>query len=99
MRFPLGLSSSGFPIALLPSQIWANSLYVPTPATAPLDPTNGNVQLTTSNRVAWFANASVTTTYVNFYAYGFTDGKSQLYPIPQASIDANPNLKPQNPGY
>ena len=81
------------------SQIWANSLYVPTPATAPLDPTNGNVQLTTANRVAWFANTNVTTTYVNFYAYGFTDGKSQLYPIPQASIDANPSLKPQNPGY
>jgi hypothetical protein len=81
------------------SQIWANPLYVPTPATAPLDPTNGNVLLTTANRVAWFANTNVTTTYVNYYAYGFTDGKSQLYPIPQASIDANPNLKPQNPGY
>jgi hypothetical protein len=81
------------------SQIWANSLYTPTPAIAPLDPTNGNVQLTTSNRVAWFGNTNVTTTYVNYYAYGFTDGKSQLYPIPQASIDANPNLKPQNPGY
>lgn len=81
------------------SQIWANSLYSPTPATAPLDPTNGNVLLTSTNRVNWFANTGVTTTYVNYYAYGFTDGKSQLYPIPQASIDANPNLKPQNPGY
>lgn len=81
------------------SQIWANSFYQPAPTTAPIDPTNGNVQLTTSNRVAWFANANVTNTYVNFYGYGFTDGKSQLYPIPQASIDANPNLKPQNPGY
>jgi starch-binding outer membrane protein, SusD/RagB family len=81
------------------SQIWANSLYQPTPVTAPLDPTNGNVLLTTTNRVAWFANANVTTTYVNYYAFGFTDGRSQLYPIPQASMDANPKLRPQNPNY
>ncbi len=80
-------------------QIWANSFYNTTPAVAPLDPTNGNVQLTTSNRVNWFANTNITTTYVNYLGYGFTDGKSQLYPIPQSAIDANVNLKPQNFGY
>jgi starch-binding outer membrane protein, SusD/RagB family len=83
------------------SQIWVNSFYKPTPTTTPTDPTNGNVTMSSStNRVNWFANANVTTTYVNnSYAYGFVSGKSELYPIPQASIDANPKLRPQNPGY
>ena len=80
--------------------IWANSFYFPTPAVAPIDNTViPNVILTTTNRVAWYANVNVTTTYVNYYALGFTTGKSELFPIPQASIDANPNFRPQNPGY
>lgn len=82
------------------AQIWANSFYVPTPTAAPTDPTNGNAVLSSStNRVNWFANANVTTTYVNFIGYGFVTGKSELYPIPQSAIDANQNLKPQNPNY
>ena len=82
------------------SQIWANSLYNPTPVATPLDPTNGGGALPSStNRVAWFANANITTTYVNWLGYGYVAGKSELYPIPQASIDANGNLRPQNPGY
>ena len=81
-------------------QIWANSFYTPTPAFTPTDPTNGNILLVSgTNRVNWFANTNITTTYVNYLGYGFTDGKSQLYPIPQSAIDANPNLKPQNFGY
>lgn len=86
------------------NKIWANSFYKPTPATAPLDVTNNNVLLTTTNRVAWYGNNATTTggiynTYVNYYAYGFVTGKSELFPIPQASIDANYNLRPQNPSY
>lgn len=80
-------------------QIWANSFYKPTPATAPIDVTNGNIPLTSSNRVNWFGNTNITTTYVNYYGYGFQTGKSELFPIPQASIDANYNLRPQNPNY
>lgn len=80
-------------------QIWANSFYKPTPAVAPTDPTNGNVLLTNSNRTAWFTNAIVTTTYVNYIAFGYIAGKSELYPIPQQAIDANGNLRPQNNGY
>lgn len=80
-------------------KIWANSFYQPTPATTPLDITNGNVLLTTTNRTNWVANTNITTTYVNYYANGFVSGRSELFPIPQASIDANNNLRPQNPGY
>jgi len=86
------------------SQIWANSYYQTTPAAVPLDITlPGNPVITTSgsfnNKVAWFKNANITTTYTNWIGYGFVTGKSELYPIPQASIDANGNLRPQNPGY
>ena len=82
------------------SQIWANSFYVTTPATAPLDPTVTPLAvIPTANRVAWFKNANITTTYVNYIGYGFVTGKSELYPLPQASMDANYNLKPQNPNY
>ena len=82
------------------SQIWANSFYNPAPATAPTDITvTPNAPIASSNKVTWFKNANITTTYVNYYAYGFVSGKSELYPIPQASLDANPNLKPNNPGY
>ncbi len=81
-------------------KIWANSFYNPTPATAPLDITVlPNVVLTSANRVNWFANTNVNTSYVPYYANGFIFNHSELYPIPQGSIDANPNLRPQNPGY
>ncbi len=81
-------------------KIWANSFYFPTPATAPIDNTVvPAAPMPTANRVAWFKNANIITTYVNYIGYGFVTGKSELYPIPQASRDANYNLKPQNPGY
>lgn len=81
-------------------QIWANSFYTAAPATGPLDPTvTPLAAIPTANRVAWFKNANLTTTYVNYLGFGYVAGKSELYPLPQASIDANFNLKPQNPGY
>lgn len=81
-------------------QIWANSFYNPSPASAPTDPTNGGAVLSSStNRVNWYKNTNITTTYVNYLGYGYTVGKSELYPVPQSAIDANANLKPQNPGY
>jgi hypothetical protein len=82
------------------SQIWANSFYKPTPATAPIDVTvTPNAAIGTSNRVAWYNSTNITTTYVNYLGFGFVTGKSELYPLPQASMDANYNLRPQNPGY
>ena len=81
-------------------QIWANSFYTTTPAAAPIDVTiTPNAAISTTNRVNWSGNTNVTTTYVNYYGYGFTTGKSELFPIPQATIDANNNIRPQNPGY
>ena len=84
----------------LDNQIWANSFYKTTPATAPLDPTVTPLAvIPTANRVAWYTNANITSTYVSYIGFGFVTGKSELYPLPQASMDANFNLKPQNPGY
>jgi starch-binding outer membrane protein, SusD/RagB family len=103
-----GLADNGSP-AKAGSNIWVNSFYQPTPtyaegaprdSTQALDATGRYPLLTTANnRVNWFANANVKTTYVDYYAFGFVTGKSELYPIPQSSIDANGNLRPQNPNY
>jgi hypothetical protein len=82
------------------NKIWANSFYTATPTFIPIDNTViPAAPIATANKVAWFKNANITTTYVNYIGYGFVAGKSELYPLPQASIDANYNLKPQNPGY
>ena len=68
--------------------VWAASLYKPSPFTS--TPTG-------YTSVAW-AGTAITTTITMYFAVGFTPGKSELLPIPQASIDANPMLK-QDYGY
>ncbi len=81
-------------------KIWANSFYTATPTVVPIDNTVvPAAAIVSANKIAWYKNANITTTYVNYIGYGFVTGKSELYPLPQASIDANYNLKPQNPGY
>ena len=68
--------------------VWASSYYQPSPFTAtPAGYTS----------VAW-AGTAVATTISTYYAAGFTTGKSELLPVPQASLDANPLLK-QDYGY
>jgi hypothetical protein len=72
------------------SRIWANSLYRPSPSSAPAGTTGVN-----------WVHSSIRTTIVTSstrYAYGFVSGKSELFPIPQPARDANPSLT-QNPGY
>jgi starch-binding outer membrane protein, SusD/RagB family len=72
-----------------PTIIWLNSFYKPNPtgSTAPA----GWV------RVDW-VRSGIGTTLSTYFGVSFTPGKSELLPIPQAAIDANPSLK-QNPGY
>lgn len=89
--------------------IWANSFYKPSPSSGSgirdntISPVINDITLPNStanaNRVAWFANTGITTTFVNFYAFGFQSGKSELYPIPKVAMEVNYNLRPQNPGY
>jgi hypothetical protein len=66
---------------------YAGSYYKPNVTPAP----SGH------SSVAWLGTA-INTTIVTYYAAGFTANKSELLPIPQASIDANRNLK-QDYGY
>lgn len=70
-----------------PTLIWSHSFYEPGPAAAP----------TGYTEVAW-VGSGVTTTLINIIASNFTANKSELLPLPQASIDANPNLT-QDYGY
>lgn len=51
----------------------------------------------TANNVAWLTSAISTANLARF-ATGFTQNKSELFPIPQSARNANPNLS-QNPNY
>jgi starch-binding outer membrane protein, SusD/RagB family len=66
---------------------WYGSFYQPTVTPAPSGYTS----------VAWLGSG-ITSTILTYYAIGFKTGKSELLPIPQASIDANPRLT-QDYGY
>lgn len=66
--------------------VYGNSLYTTTPAATPAGYT----------KVAWISN--LTASYITNVAQAYKTGHSELLPIPQQSIDANPLLK-QNPGY
>lgn len=67
--------------------LWRNSLYKTAPTSTPSGTT----------RVNW-ARAEVNTTSNARFATGYTTGKSELLPLPNASLGANPSLV-QNPGY
>lgn len=71
--------------------LWKNSLYITAPTSAPSGTT----------KVVWVSTAigtAGTTSSLGRYATGFTTGKSELLPLPQAARDANFKLT-QNPGY
>jgi hypothetical protein len=53
---------------------------------------------TGQTRVNWWLGGSSSVGFAGAMAFGFTTGKSELFPIPQAARDANPSLT-QNPGY
>lgn len=66
--------------------VYGNSLYAPTPSATP----------TGYTKVAWMS--SLTAAYITSDAQAYKVNHSELLPIPQQSIDANPMLT-QNPGY
>lgn len=66
---------------------WANSFYTAAPGTTPSGTTGVN----------WIGS-SILSGNLQYFAEGFKDGHSELLPIPQAAIDANPKLK-QDYGY
>ena len=66
---------------------WASSFYHPAVPSGPPG----------SQSVTWI-NANVNQGNFSYYAEGFKENHSELFPIPQSSIDANPNLT-QDYGY
>jgi len=69
---------------------WLSSFYRPNYTPTPPSTTYAGVN--------WLNVGNMNATILTYYAIGFTAGKSELLPIPQAAIDANPNLK-QDYGY
>jgi len=73
-----------------PTLTWANpSYYKPNPF--------GSTAPTGYTRVDW-VRSSIGTTILTYYAEAFQHNHSELLPIPQASLDANPRLT-QDYGY
>lgn len=70
------------------SMQWGNSFYYPAPAAAPTGYTSS---------ISW-VGSGITTTITQYLASNFTAGKSELLPLPQSAIDANPKLS-QDYGY
>jgi len=66
---------------------WASSFYHPAPAFTPPG----------AESVTWISS-NVNQGNFAYYAEGFKENHSELFPIPQQSIDANPNLT-QDYGY
>jgi hypothetical protein len=67
---------------------WYNSFYTKAPSSTPSGTT----------KVSWVGASSILSGNLQYFAEGFTPGKSELFPFPQAALDANPNLH-QNYGY
>lgn len=70
------------------TMIWAGSFYKPTVTPAPSGYTS----------VAWVGSGITGTLITNNFAVGFTPNKSELLPIPESAIAANPKMT-QNPNY
>ena len=70
-----------------PVMIWANSFYEPSGTSAPAG----------YSRIEW-VRSSITNNIVRFYIDGFEANHNELLPLPQALLDANPNLT-QDYGY
>jgi hypothetical protein len=70
---------------------WLNSFYAPSPGAPPANSTSVN----------WLpvGGTNITNTILNFYAAFFTPGKSELLPFHTSTMDANPKLAPNNPGF
>lgn len=75
--------------------LWYNSFYSPSPTSTPVGTTGVNWIVAPTGLAPQNA---VGTTSLARYALGFTPGKSELLPIPQAARDADFNLS-QNHGY
>ncbi len=63
------------------SMVWYGSFYEPTPASAPPG----------HSSISWIGSG-ITNSISNILAVSFEANKCELLPLPQASLDANPNL-------
>jgi hypothetical protein len=71
------------------SAIWANSLYVPAPATTPAGTT----------KVNWIGYSGINSTYTTLFAFAFKTNHSELYPLFSSTITASSGVLTQDYGY
>ncbi len=76
------------------STLWVNSFFAKQP-TITVIPT---LDRPVNTKVSWIGSG-ITSTFGKYFAVGFTEKHSELFPIPQAVIDASNGAITQNNGY
>ncbi len=76
------------------STLWVNSFYAKQP-TITITPT---LSRPVNTKVSWIGSG-ITSTFGKYYAFGFLERHSELFPFPQAVIDASNGAVTQNNGY
>ena len=76
------------------STLWVNSFYGKQP-TITVTPT---MDRPVNTKVSWIGSG-IASTFSKYFAVGFTEKHSELFPIPQAVIDASNGSVKQNNGY
>ncbi len=86
---PAGMSK-----AVDDSTLWINSFYAKQPSIT----VTTTMERPVNTKVSWIGSG-ITTTFSKFFASGFVEKHSELFPIPQAVIDASNGAVTQNNGY
>ncbi|HEY4148325.1 MAG TPA: RagB/SusD family nutrient uptake outer membrane protein, partial [Chitinophagaceae bacterium] len=82
------------------STMYANSFYAKSPTSTPAGTTKVTwITATAGSTISGLDPTTGNTSTMGKYAQFFTPGKSELFPIPQITLDANFKLTPQNPNY
>jgi len=77
------------------STLWVNSFYSKSSSSLANTPT---IALPLSNKSSWIGSG-LTSTFGSYFGSGFKPNHSELFPIPQAVIDASGGALKQNNGY
>ena len=79
--------------------LWANSLYQPAPAKAPVDLTIPGNTTTLTTKVSWLGYSGINTSFTTIFAYAFKTNHSELLPYYSQTLINNPAFGGNNYGY
>ncbi len=83
------------------SSIWANNLYAKQPSAYPAGTYNASIATPINCKVSWIGSGvyGTATSTFTLFGSGFKPNHSELYPLPQAVLDASNGTLKQDYGY